>query len=56
MSETYPQKEPSRNAFRKTYTLQRRIRLQRYRKFTICARKNATFLAFLAKLAMTKKT
>ena len=28
MSETYPKKEPLRNAFRRTYSLQRRNRLQ----------------------------
>ena len=32
MSKTYPsKKEPLRNAFRRTYSLQRRIRVQRYK-------------------------
>ena len=41
MSETYPKKEPLRNAFRRTYTLQRRNRLQRYNNICRYARKIA---------------
>ena len=37
MSETYPKKDPLRNAFRRTYFPPRRIRLQSYYIFFILA-------------------